>query len=297
MTRWWALCKREWLEHRGGFAWAPLTVLVLMFGAALLAISIGSWSSSESDASFVDLIERAAAHPEASALGLQMMLRRIAGPFVWLYFGVGLFVMLGSLYDERRDRTILFWKSLPVSDTETVLSKLANVIVLAPLATVGVITLAHVLFLAFISVIAAGSEQVSITALWGQAQLPHSILEWLFGFATQNLWTLPIWCWLLLVSALAPRLPILWAVVVPLLPIVLERALFGSWGLLATIRRHLDVVALPAFRDPQDAGVMQVIGLPEMRALWGTAEFWLGILVGIALLSATIYFRRRNNEL
>ena len=154
MSTWWALCWREWLEHRGGFGWAPLAVLALMISAALLAIFLGPWNSADADAQGTSLramIEQAAAQPDATAVSLRSTLRVIAQPFVLLYLGVTAFVLLGALFDDRQDRTILFWKSLPVSDAQAVLSKLVTALCLAPLVTIAVIIAAQVFFLIVVS--------------------------------------------------------------------------------------------------------------------------------------------------
>ena len=300
MSTWWALCWREWLEHRGGYGWTPLAVLVLIISAALLAIFLGPWNGAEAEkqgVSLRDLIEHAAAQPEATAVSLRLALREIAQPFVLLYFGVTSFVLLGALFDDRKDRTILFWKSLPVSDVQAVLSKLVTAVWFAPLVTIAAIIAAQLFFLIVVSFFVSGSEQISVATLWFEADLPRGIAEWLLGFLTQGLWMLPVWSWLLLVSAVAPKLPILWATLTPLIPIVLEGALNRSTHLLGYISHHLSLIALPSYRELEDEPTVQEVGLEQMLLLWRSEEFWLGIVVAALILAATIYFRRRNNEL
>ncbi|MFK7913822.1 MAG: hypothetical protein AB8B93_07895 [Pseudomonadales bacterium] len=297
MSVWWALCRREWLEHRGGYGWAPLVVLALMLCAALTAISFGAWSGSEEQADFSEMLEHAAAHPQATDLGLRLALRELAQPFVWVYFGVAFFVMLGTLFDERKDRTVLFWKSLPPSDAQSVLSKLITTIWIAPLATIAVIFAAKLLFLILLSFYIAGSDTLSVSGFWAAANLPLALAEWLFGFFTQSLWSLPIWCWLLLVSAVAPRLPVLWALLTPLVPIVMEWALFKSTVLLSGINAHLTFIALPSYRELDSGAAIQTVGFSDMLSIWTRGGFWVGIGIALIMLAAAIYFRRRNNEL
>lgn len=296
MSAFWALCRREWLEHRGGFGWAPLAVLGLMICVAITATSIAAWNGSAEQISLGEMIERAAEDPKATDLGLRLAMREMAQPFVWLYFGVAFFVMLGTLFDERKDRTVLFWKSLPVSDTQSVLSKLITTIWLAPLVTIAVIFIAYLLFLFWLSFQIAGTS-LSVLAFWSAANLPLALAEWLFGFFTQSLWSLPIWCWLLIVSAAAPRLPILWALLLPLVPIVMEWALFRSAWLLTAISEHRKFIALPSYRELDSGAAIQTVGFSEMLAIWGRSSFWLGIIAGLIMLALAIYLRRRNNEL
>src|SRR5206468_10746510 len=65
---------------------------------------------------------------------------------------VGIFYCLDALYGERRDRSILFWKSLPVSDVMAVLSKLAIPIVILPLLSFAV-TVATQFFMLLLSTV------------------------------------------------------------------------------------------------------------------------------------------------
>ena len=108
---------------------------------------------------------------------------------------------------------------------------------------------------------------------------------------------LPVWSWLLLVSAVAPKLPVLWATLTPLVPMVLEVVLNRSTHLLGYITHHASLVALPSYRELEDGPIIQEVGLAHILALWRGGDLWFGTLVGMFILAATVYFRRRNNEL
>src|SRR5262249_35652202 len=133
-----------------------------------------------------------------------------------------------------RDRSILFWKSLPVSDRITVLAKASIPLLALPLLTflVTFATQALMLLLGSLRLLASGHSPV---ALW--TQLPFFKMWALLFYhliVVHALWWAPFWGWLLLVSAWARRAALLWATL-PLLAIgMLERiafstSLFGGW--------------------------------------------------------------------
>lgn len=132
------LLKREFWENRGGFVWAPvITGIIAAFFAAMGGL-IATVVRSKHEMHVDDLAE---ASRMAGQVGDGALLVGIGLAMAVLTFVV-FFYALGSLYDDRRDRSILFWKSLPVSDTQMVLSKLAWALLLAPLLALaaGVLT-------------------------------------------------------------------------------------------------------------------------------------------------------------
>jgi ABC-2 type transport system permease protein len=135
---------------------------------------------------------------------------------------------LDALYGERRERSILFWKSLPVSDVTTVLAKASVPTFILPLfgLLVTVLTQFGVLLIASLVVLFTGG---SVTELWGQSSIVYS--AWLLGYhmmTVHTLWYAPIYCWILFVSAWTKRSPIIWVVFPPLAIYAAERLLFGT---------------------------------------------------------------------
>ena len=133
------LLKREYWENRGGFLWAPIIAGgIISFLYLVLAVigSIAGKDAMHGDSFQID----GGAQKINSALGAYgdgVLLAGVMLACIVLAFVV-FFYALGCLYDDRRDRSILFWKSLPVSDTQMVLSKAAWALLLAPLVAVGV---------------------------------------------------------------------------------------------------------------------------------------------------------------
>jgi ABC-2 type transport system permease protein len=146
-------------------------------------------------------------------------------------FVIGIFYCLDALYGERRDRSVLFWKSLPVSDVTTVLAKACVPLVILPLLTFGVTFVTQVCML----LVASGRLLGTGLSVW--SQLSFGEMTWtLFHHLVlgHGLWYAPIWGWLLFCSAWARRTPVLWATL-PLLAVGLVEkiafgtAYFGNW--------------------------------------------------------------------
>src|SRR5207244_4653439 len=129
---------------------------------------------------------------------------------------VGIFYSLDALYGERRDRSILFWKSLPVSDVTAVLSKVTIPLVILPLLSFAITIATQWMMLLLSSVILLG-RGVYIATLWRDASFVHVPLVLLYHLITvHGLWYAPMYGWSLLISAWAPLAALLWAALAPL---------------------------------------------------------------------------------
>ncbi|MFU8817365.1 MAG: hypothetical protein ACNA7W_18610 [Pseudomonadales bacterium] len=308
-----ALVRREWWEHQAGFLWTPLVICGLMVLIALPLLAGGEADVSVSferqqgthterqlhqwDQGLLGLLDVSAWSSQQIAERSAQSRHLVARPFQLVHLLVAIFVLLGALHDERKDRSVLFYKSLPISDGQTVASKLVLAVWVAPLVTVAAVVFTQLALLLMISAAGAMRGASGVASLWQQAGLLRGALELLFGYLLQGLWTLPVYAWLLLVSAAAPRVPLLWAALIPLLLVVLEAALLGSATLRAAIVDHLAFRALPRpppwFGGEGQAGV----GLPEQLALLLQGELWLGLAIAVGFLAATVWFRQRNAEL
>src|SRR6202521_62226 len=152
---------------------------------------------------------------------------------------VGIFYSLDALYGERRDRSILFWKSLPVSDLTTVLSKLTIPLVILPLLSFAITLATQFIMLLLSSVILLGSG-VNIGALWTEVSFFHVSLVLLYHLLTvHGLYYAPIYGWLLMVSAWAPRAPFIWAFLPPFVICGVEKIAFNTSYFLALLEERL----------------------------------------------------------
>ena len=317
------LCRREWLEHRGGFLWAPASVAAVIVVAVVLVLIVdqldigrvdldldlseAAGSDVElriqgEDTSILDLVNDWLANSEWTdqelSAHLRGLLRGVAEPFHYVYFIVLVFVLLGALHDDRRDRTVLFWKSMPVTDAETVLSKLVTAVWVAPAATIAMILIVQIFLLTVISGLFATRETLSIWPIWANSGLFIGLVELLVGYLVQGLWALPLYGWLLFISAAVNRLPFLWALFVPSALVALESLVGLTSAPREFIHDHLRFTALPRGHGGGEPTLVHAAnGLGDSIGLFATAELWAGIAVGAAFLAGAAHLRRTRNEI
>src|SRR5262249_22196994 len=144
-------------------------------------------------------------------------------------FVVGIFYTLDALYGERRDRSILFWKSLPVSDVITVLSKLVIPVFVLPLLSFA-ITLATQFIMLLLSTAVFRGSGVPLATGWASSYFPFQppLALRYPRVAIHDLWYAPLYGWMLLVSAWAPRAPIIWAILPPFVISAVEKIAFNT---------------------------------------------------------------------
>ena len=168
---------------------------------------------------------------------------------IFTVFIVGVFYCLDALHGERRDRSILFWKSLPVSDLTTVLSKAIIPLVILPLVTFAIIVCVQLIMLLMTGVVLL-AHGMSPATTWAHVPLFQNWLMLLYGLVAIALWHAPIYGWLLLVSGWARRATFLWAVL-PFIAIeILEKIAFNTSYFAALLRDRLIGFAPTRFRFP-----------------------------------------------
>ncbi|AWL03593.1 hypothetical protein DIR46_03455 [Massilia oculi] len=220
------LIRRELWEHKGAFVYAPLVVaaaLVLLLGGGFLyAMATTGAFHLQVEGRQVITIDGVPPEMQAKAAAVAASsYLAITAPLFLVLPVVVFFYCLAALYDERRDRSILFWKSLQVSDRETVLSKVAVALVVAPLLTVA-IGLGTSLVLLVLGLLASAVNGVNLIApVLANANFYLSPLYLLAFVPLYILWALPTVGWLLLVSSWARSKVFLWAVGVPMIALAL----------------------------------------------------------------------------
>jgi ABC-2 type transport system permease protein len=143
-------------------------------------------------------------------------------------FIVSVYYALETLYGERRDRSILFWKSLPVSDLTTVLAKACVLLVVLP-AVAFAVTLVMEAILVGMGCVVLAASGLSVAQFWTLLTPYDSMIGLLYHLATMHvLWYAPLYAWLLLISAWSRRAPLLWAAMPPFAIMVFERIAFHT---------------------------------------------------------------------
>ena len=218
-----------------------------------------------------------------------------AGLLMATTFLVGIFYCLDALYGERRDRSILFWKSLPVSDLTTVLSKATIPLVLLPLLTWAITVVTQSLML-LINVTVFHARGIDTGPLHSGLPLTQNSLMLLYHLvAIHALWYAPIWCWFLLVSAWARRTPLLWATLPPIVLGVLEMITLHSGHVFEFLKYRIHG---PEGSDVFSSGSSMSMHMPLMPAQFlSTPGLWTGLALAAVFLAAAIQLRRYRNPL
>jgi len=322
------LLKREYWENRGGFLWAPVIAGGVSLLLSVMGIIAGLWAASRAakngdlhingvNVNGLDLqMLTSQMTPEDMGKwgdGMNFTLLLSAGwPFIVLGFVV-FFYCLGALYDDRRDRSVLFWKSMPLSDTQTVLSKLTSALLVAPLLATFAAIGTMILFMVLISIVVLAHGGNPITLIWGPGS-PFTIAA---GFVCRipvyALWALPTAGWLMLCSSWAKSKPFLWAVMLPVFAGIIVSwfgmmKLFGlnaGWFWANVVGRLL-LGAVPGIdlaynADKVDGQKLQsmVNGFsPDVLfASLAMPQLWIGAAVGVVFIVIAIWLRQRRDEI
>jgi ABC-2 type transport system permease protein len=213
-----------------------------------------------------------------------------AGLIMVTAFIVSIFYSLDALYGERRDRSILFWKSLPVSDLTTVLSKAIIPIFILPLLAFVITAITQSIMLLFGSLVLLANGQ-SVAPLWTQVQLYQTLLMLLYHLVTAHmLWYAPFYAWFLLVSAWARRTPFLWAFLPPLAIGIFEKIAFHSSHFAALLENRFSggsEAATSMMGDPFHPGVHLTPG-----AFLTSPGLWIGLAFAAVCLFGAARLRR-----
>lgn len=221
------------------------------------------------------------------------------------------FYLLDALQGERKDRSVLFWKSMPVSDTTTLLSKVFTALLIsgAIVVAVAIATMIVVLLLATAILSIAGANPAG---LWGGELLQLTVVTvyWQIALA---LWYAPLAGWLLLVSAWAKRVAILWAVLTPVALLVFERVAIGTGYVQRMLNARLDDPVLVYFLRSQrgasitvdDAGFdargfklpIRVLDGVDPIGFLSNPWLWVGLVVAAGFVAGAIWMRRYREPL
>jgi ABC-2 type transport system permease protein len=211
-------------------------------------------------------------------------------------FIVGFFYCLEALHAERRDRSILFWKSLPVSDLTTVLSKASIPMLVLPLISFTIVVAMRLIMMLLSTgiLVAGGSTAAELSTPAGPAPWPLA----LFGAVVATaLWHAPTYGWLLLVSAWARRAAFLWAVL-PFVAInVFEKMAFGTSYFASLLGYRLSGAFSQAFvREGRRLAIRPLSQLAPDEFL-SRPGLWIGLVVTAGFIAAAVHLRRNREPI
>lgn len=314
------LLRREFWEHKGAFFWAPVAVaaamILLVGGGFMYAMAFGGHETIQIDGHKVVSIQGIPpalrykiAHIAASGyMGLAMPLFLVLTVVVFFY-------CLSALYDDRRDRSILFWKSLPLSDRDTVLSKVLTALVVAPLVTIAIGTATSLILLVLGMISATGKGFNLFAPVLMEPNLYLSPLYLVAFLPLYIIWALPTVGWLLMVSSWARSKVFLWAVGTPLIAVLVLKwfnfivghvsdTIFDiDWFVSEVVARGLGGLVPGIWLSHGDIVVInkelgldptQLLGLSY--ATLASPGVWVAAAVGAGMIYAAMRLRRWRDE-
>ena len=313
------LLKREFWEHKGGFFWMPLIVggiMTLFIAVSLLIAVLGVKDGMQINGVAVSNLANVVG-PEQKADFAARLVSGYAGLSMPILLALSVcifFFCLGALFDERKDRSVLFWKSLPVSDRATVLSKVAMALGVGPAIAVVISAITAILAGLLICIAAAAAGVNIFGEVLSNAGTYLAPVQMAALAPIYALWALPTIGWLLMVSAWSRTKPLLWAIGVPLLTATLlswiNRMFQFSWDMgwfwKNMIGRLLASVvpgswlgetaqSLPSEDTVRASSAMSDL-LTHSWQLLGGANIWIGVALGVAMIYAAIRLRGWRDE-
>ena len=299
ITVFFTMIRREIQEHKVAFIYAPFAVaLVLCFVIASVYFGITDIQTNEFNSSTEIYDEDyqegiLLASPEAKARVIRAGLIFLGLPIL-LTVGFGLLAYsLSTFADERKDKSLIFWRSMPVSDLTTVFSKLLFVIFIVPLLVLPNIILLQSVAMLSASIYFVSNDIVPFSYLWTS----YFLTDWfriIFSLWAQALWSLPIFLWLMFAGTYARR-PVIGAAVPLVATIVLERIIFKTNEVWEFIDNRLGFWSR-ADSFPIASEEIRVVDISDIILMLSTQAFWIGMITSAILVAGIVYTRSTNND-
>lgn len=319
-TKLYWLLRRELWQHARGLLWSPAIVglsiaILTLMGSISAIIWGGKVNGLDISTDLDDLAQHSGKHEEIIQ-GMSMVfdssMYAVAAICCVTAGFVIAFYCLGALYEERKDRSVLLWKSLPVSDSLTVLSKVITACVIAP--TLAVLSGIVAGWLSVLAMIVPALFVDGAASLMLQAVSP-------FAFAGRMLAFLPLTfiasiCgvgWLLLVSSWSKSRPFLKGIVYPLLVPLAVAWVFSIMGLKVSFLGDLyqfffgalatlvpNITMLPTNITELIGNINsphQLFNTAQFSSVLGQWELWLGVVIGLVCMAGAVWFRGKRTEI
>lgn len=297
------LIRRELWEHRSIWV-TPVAIAVVVTLAVMAMLVLASGFAKELDVAIFGAQNLAGDGERRVAMTTFFL--GTSWVFLVALAILTIFYCLDSLYAERKDKSILFWRSLPVTDAETVISKLLTAVFVLPLIMCAGIFVTHLVNLVITSIWVSSKGGSAGTLIWASVPILDNWLAALIVIISTGIWMSPFIGWFLLVSAWTKRMPLLVAfmpiIVIPLLEWIVFRSRFfasavADRGDNLPIFRDLDIESF--FEDEgwmhgiQDLSLLEHLDIGKFVT---HHETWIGIIVCGLLTTAAIYVRRYRDE-
>jgi len=270
-----ALLRREVLENRALFIAAPAVLALVLSVFALWAISMAPGEQLAAGVEYLSIMFDGLSPGEMAPMFLMPAI-----PFIMMLYACVLIYLLNALYQDRKDLSVYFWQSMPVSNLGTVLSKVVTVIAVVPAFYVAILFVVYLLAVSALSLLGLSYDvEVAGLGYMLMAAVVSLLLFYVSAFLAA-LWLLPTIGWLLLFSAFAKRTPVLWALGVFILLGLVEDLIFGTQFLGNWVESR------SSFRQ------YIVLDFPMAMDRLFSYDMLFGLVVGAILITGAVYMRR-----
>jgi ABC-2 type transport system permease protein len=297
-----ALLRRELWEHPAIWVAPVVTAIIVCLLTLTGQVSISAFGE-VIDLAIVGAQNVDAAHRTVVLNGMLLIVSGIFAVGAWVIMA---FYSLDALYGERKDKSILFWRSLPITDAESIISKLLTALLVIPLVSLAVAIATHVLVLVITGAWIKLQGGAALHLIWEPLRLFDVWLACVIMTVTLPLWQAPLIGWFLFVSTFAKRSPFLTGVLPILVVPLLERLLVGThlfWDAIFVRTFQPPILDLQQYEWLQSADVpadldlalspLRSIDLPQFLS---SPSLWAGLIVCALFTAAAIYVRRYRDE-
>ncbi|MGB1261835.1 MAG: hypothetical protein ACPG52_02900 [Cognaticolwellia sp.] len=290
--------KKELWEFNKLLFWVPIIILTMMVVAPLLQLMLiedYQWNGIINQLSHVQHqpITGDLSHVAFAAISALFL------PFMMVALLVQLYYFLTCLFDERRDLSVYFWRSMPVSDATTIAVKLFTGALIIPAIFMLAATAAMLMagLLGFIGcIVLSVSYELSFWHVWGTLDIFSNIaLIWL-SLIPFVLWLFPLYAWLMLMSMFANKAPFLWAILPIITLILVEAFLVNYFNLSSSFFASTLSDYFVIHVDHVDGHVKENINnLLPIKLLMSKVNI-VAIALGVGLMYVTYWLRVNRNE-
>jgi hypothetical protein len=282
-TFYWSVLRELW-ENKSIYIAPAIVAGVILFGAL---ISAGHLPGRRRNAMLLDEVHRRAA--------IELPYNIVAMMLIITAFIVGFFYCLDALYGERRDRSILFWKSLPVSDLAIVLSKAIVTLAILPAIIFVVVVVTQFIMLLLSTAVLTPSGLAATS--WENFNLLRESVVLFYALVVIALWHAPIYGWALLISGIARRATFLWAVLPPLALGIFEKITFNTSYFASMLKDRLFGAGDTAFDFQMHHSISVDLGQLTPGRFLATPGLWIGLVVAALFIAAAIRLRRYHGPI
>lgn len=291
-----ASIKKELWEFKGMLLWVPVTIMLLVISIPLLGLLLNDLSSEK----FLEGMRQLAEFQRAPELEGFFFSSTVAlfAPFILIGFIVQCYYFITCLFDERRDRSVMFWRSLPVSDGLTVAIKLFTGAIVIPTIFMSAATMLFILGLVVNLILGAVLHfgyDISLFWLLDELGVFSSLTYIWVSLIPTAIWLLPLFSWLMLTSIYAKKAPFLWAVLPIVALLIVEGIIVNYLQLSHPFFGHYLYEYFSITPTPETNNLDLLQPYEGFKMILAKVDFST-FIVSTALIYGTYWFRVNKSE-